>query len=94
MVFLGALLLSVLAPSTVAATFSGNSSNPTATCQTIQKTLSSQSGIFYPGTNSSNYDVGLSHWANSSSQAAACVVEPASAGEVAKIVSVFFALSY
>lgn len=57
-------------------------------CTQLRGTLSESSGIFEPG--SLEYDAGVKHWAASSSQAAACVVEPGSAEDVAEIVSSIF----
>jgi hypothetical protein len=92
MLALGALftlVLASIASQAQATTFSVNvNTNASSTCQIIHKALSSVSGIYYPNTNSSNYAIGVEHWANSSSQVAACVVEPGTPSEVAKIVSI------
>ncbi|KAF9449794.1 FAD-binding domain-containing protein [Macrolepiota fuliginosa MF-IS2] len=58
-------------------------SNPT--CREISDTISSSSAVYYPVLNPQKYTKGISHWARSSTQRAACVVEPGTAADVAKI---------
>lgn len=44
------------------------------TCETIARSISSKSQVFYPG--SRDFEVDIAHWTNSSSQRSACSVEP------------------
>jgi hypothetical protein len=82
------VLSALLASAVVSPAVASFSVDVISACRTIQTTLSSTSGIYYPNTNSTSYDLGVRHWANSSSQVAACVVEPGTPSEVAKIVSI------
>ncbi|CAE6490275.1 hypothetical protein RSOLAG22IIIB_08836 [Rhizoctonia solani] len=77
-----ALLSSALGTSTVF----GLISNYTQTCKTIAKSISSKGGVYYWGH--PLYIKGNKHWASSSSQDSACVVEPASAEDVSRILQI------
>jgi hypothetical protein len=59
--------------------------NAQGACVELKSALSEASGVFQPG--SLDYNAGIKHWATSSAQVAACVVEPGSAEDVAEIVS-------
>ncbi|KAF8678786.1 fad-binding protein [Rhizoctonia solani] len=76
-----ALLSSTLGASTVL----GLISNYTETCKTIANSISKDAGVYYWGHHL--YHKGNGHWASSSSQDSACVVEPANAEDVSTIVS-------
>ncbi|KDN42352.1 hypothetical protein RSAG8_06843, partial [Rhizoctonia solani AG-8 WAC10335] len=71
-----ALLSSALGTSTVL----GFISNYTETCKTIANSISNEAGVYYWGH--PLYIKGNKHWASSSSQNSACVVEPANAQDV------------
>ncbi|CAE6412260.1 unnamed protein product [Rhizoctonia solani] len=77
-----ALLSSALGTSTVL----GFISNYTETCKTIGKSISSESEVYYWGH--PLYIKGNKHWASSSSQDSACVVEPANAQDVSTILQI------
>ncbi|KAI9438126.1 FAD-binding domain-containing protein [Lactarius indigo] len=53
------------------------------TCKMIEQTISSASQVFYLG--SPEFEAGISHWANSSSQVSACSVEPGTPQDVGLI---------
>ncbi|KAK7033989.1 hypothetical protein VNI00_012418 [Paramarasmius palmivorus] len=55
-------------------------------CGQIQKAISSASELFYPG--SEGYDRDIAHWAPSSSQQAACSVEPGNTDDLSKIIQI------
>lgn len=65
-------------------------------CALIAQSVSSSSGVYYPGNpllgllglSSVSYEKGIYHWALSSTQRANCVVEPGTAADVGRIVSV------
>jgi hypothetical protein len=73
------------------------------TCEKIAQSISSASQVFYPGAlqvivlwsshidtgflDSQEFELDISHWADSSSQVPACSVEPGSPGDVALIVN-------
>ncbi|CAE6480866.1 unnamed protein product [Rhizoctonia solani] len=77
-----ALLSSALGTSTVL----GFISEYTETCKTIAKSISSEGGVYYWGH--PRYIKGNKHWASSSSQDSACVVEPASPQDVSTILQI------
>ncbi|CAE6384251.1 unnamed protein product [Rhizoctonia solani] len=77
-----ALLSSALGTSTVL----GFISNYTETCKTIAKSISEDAGVYYWGH--PLYIKGNKHWASSSSQDSACVVEPANAEDVSTILKI------
>ncbi|CAE7186855.1 unnamed protein product [Rhizoctonia solani] len=77
-----ALISSALGTSTVF----GLISNYTATCKTISKSISKEGGVYYWGH--PLYVKGNKHWASSSSQDSACVVEPANAQDVSTILQI------
>ncbi|KAI0251535.1 FAD-binding domain-containing protein [Lactifluus subvellereus] len=52
-------------------------------CGNIAKSVSPTSQVFYPG--SPEFDAGISHWANSSSQVSVCSVEPGTSQDVGQI---------
>ncbi|KAF9449800.1 FAD-binding domain-containing protein [Macrolepiota fuliginosa MF-IS2] len=58
------------------------------TCQAISDTISPSSAVYYPGTHVLPYAKGISHWASSSTQLAACVVEPGTSADVAKTLQI------
>ncbi|KAG8738990.1 hypothetical protein FRC11_000996, partial [Ceratobasidium sp. 423] len=76
-----AFLSSVLGISTVLGI-----SNYTETCRTIAKSISEDGGVYYWGH--PLYIKGNKHWASSSSQDSACVVEPANAQDVSTILQI------
>ncbi|KAG8682618.1 hypothetical protein FRC08_014849 [Ceratobasidium sp. 394] len=57
-----------------------------STCKTIAKSVSSSSGVYYLGH--PLYIKGNKHWASSSSQKSACVVEPANVQDVSTILKI------
>jgi hypothetical protein len=95
--------LALLSATLGTATVLGVDLNYTETCKTIAGSVSSASEVYYFGALLSltlryilkikrqighpRYVKGNSHWASSSSQNSACVVEPANAADVSTIVS-------
>ncbi|CAE6425123.1 unnamed protein product [Rhizoctonia solani] len=77
-----ALLSSALGTSTVL----GSISNYTETCKTIAGSVSKDAGVYYWGHHL--YWKGNKHWASSSNQDSACVVEPANAEDVSAILKI------
>ncbi|QRV98416.1 FAD-binding domain protein [Ceratobasidium sp. AG-Ba] len=61
-------------------------SNYTKTCVAIARSVSKSSGVYYFGH--PLYIKGNSHWASSSDQVSACVVEPASPQDISIILSI------
>ncbi|KAF8599903.1 FAD-binding domain-containing protein [Ceratobasidium sp. AG-I] len=57
-----------------------------STCQTIESSVSSASGVYYFGH--LLYVKGNKHWASSSTQTSACVVEPANVNDVSNIMKI------
>ncbi|KAJ7250738.1 FAD-binding domain-containing protein [Mycena rebaudengoi] len=51
-------------------------------CLQIQGNISSSSAVYYPADLTGHYQNGISHWASSSTQVAACTVEPGTAADV------------
>ncbi|KAJ7627287.1 FAD dependent oxidoreductase [Roridomyces roridus] len=74
------LILSQTLPSSAAGTVD--------VCLQIQDAISSASAVYFPGDLLGNYAADLSHWASSSSQLAACSVEPGTADDVAAIIKI------
>ncbi|KAF8477733.1 FAD dependent oxidoreductase [Russula ochroleuca] len=60
-----------------------NTTHFEATCEKIARSISSASQVFYP--DSQEFDLDISHWANSSSQIPVCSVEPGTPDDVASI---------
>ncbi|KAJ7091867.1 FAD dependent oxidoreductase [Mycena belliarum] len=54
-------------------------------CADIEKLISPASAVYYPNDTSAHYAADVAHWAASSSQVAACSVEPGTAVDVSKI---------
>ncbi|TFY74250.1 hypothetical protein EWM64_g9763 [Hericium alpestre] len=75
-------LLSTFVASSAQPASGGNST--LSACQSIAKTISSASAVYYPG--SPNYTEDNAHWANSSSAASTCSVEPGTAEDVGAII--------
>ncbi|KAJ8455641.1 hypothetical protein ONZ45_g18886 [Pleurotus djamor] len=73
-------LLSILAVASQAAALT-----PKEVCENIKSAISSSSDVYFP-INLIKYNQGLSHWAVSSSQKSACVVEPGTAEDVSLII--------
>ncbi|KAJ7615823.1 FAD-binding domain-containing protein [Roridomyces roridus] len=67
-------------------TLPSNAAGTVDVCLQIQEAISSASAVYFPGDLLGNYAVDLSHWASSSSQLAACSVEPGTADDVAAII--------
>ncbi|KIM38915.1 hypothetical protein M413DRAFT_239222 [Hebeloma cylindrosporum] len=55
-------------------------------CARIASSISSSSGVYFPGD--ALYDKGVFHWANFTTQAAKCVVEPGIPGDVGIILGI------
>ncbi|KAJ7833877.1 FAD-binding domain-containing protein [Mycena olivaceomarginata] len=55
-------------------------------CTQIQQSISSASAVYFPVDLLGNYAQDISHWASSSTQTAACSVEPGTAADVATII--------
>ncbi|KAH7334932.1 hypothetical protein B0J17DRAFT_577084 [Rhizoctonia solani] len=79
-----ALLSSALGTSAVF----GFISNYTETCKTIDKSISNEGGVYYWGLFLYISSRRNKHWASSSSQDSACVVEPANAQDVSTILQI------
>ncbi|KAJ6533798.1 FAD dependent oxidoreductase [Mycena vulgaris] len=55
-------------------------------CAKIQRAVSSASDVYYPTDLLGRYTADISHWATSSTQEAACTVEPGTAADVSAII--------
>ncbi|KAJ7020919.1 FAD dependent oxidoreductase [Mycena alexandri] len=55
-------------------------------CTQIQKAMTSASTVSFPGARVGNYTADVFHWVASSSQSAACSVEPGTAADVSTII--------
>ncbi|KAJ7494855.1 FAD dependent oxidoreductase [Mycena galericulata] len=59
---------------------------PLEVCAQIAANVSSASAVYYPTDLVGNYEADISHWASSSTQTAACSVEPGTAADVSIII--------